>query len=131
MGKSGLNFRLMELCHLHAERIPSGLAPKNEIGSFAFLNVESAEVVEEFNHFSLSFLLCRIHPHLFPCAPPAMAPWSEEISHNASEVAEPASYTLFPSSSPLPIEIELPSSARSRPVGSEAAEGGRRQQLFC
>jgi len=39
--------------------------------------------------------------------------------------------TLSQGPSSLPIEIESTGSERSGPVGSEAAEGGRRQQLFC
>jgi len=37
----------------------------------------------------------------------------------------------FPGPATLPIEIEFPVSKRPWPVGSEAAAGGRRQQLFC
>ncbi len=39
--------------------------------------------------------------------------------------------SVFTSPLTTPTEIELPGSAWSGPVGSEAAEGGRRQQLFC
>lgn len=38
--------------------------------------------------------------------------------------------TPFPGPSPVTTEIEFPRSAWLGPVGSEAAGGGRRQQLF-
>jgi hypothetical protein len=53
------------------------------------------------------------------------------MPYNVQKLLNRPPITLFPGPSPLPIEIEFTSSERSGPVGSEAAEGGRRQQLYC
>jgi len=56
---------------------------------------------------------------LWPFLPPRLPP----ISHNASEVAEPASTIGFPGSATFPIEIEFPT-----PSCNKAGwDGGRRQ----